>query len=117
MKIVNMFAVFGFLAVALATAAPSKVAKKHTVSMKQATKIALEKEPGTIKSKELEHENGRDIYSFDIKTKDGIHEVNVDANTGAVVEDKVESPADEAKEAQQERKHKPKTTKANPNHQ
>jgi len=44
------------------------------------------------------------IYSFDIKTKSGIHEVNVDAISGDIVEDKVESSASEAKEKQQDKK-------------
>jgi ribosomal protein S3 len=72
--------------------------------MAQAEKMALAKEPGKIKSKELERENGKLIYSFDIKTKSGIHEVNVDAISGDIVEDKVESSASEAKEKQQDKK-------------
>lgn len=63
-----------------------------------AEKIALAKHPGKIKSAELETEKGRLIYSFDIQTKHGIYEVGVDANDGTVVEDKMESAADEAKE-------------------
>jgi uncharacterized membrane protein YkoI len=72
--------------------------------MDQAQKVALEKEPGTIQSKELEKEHGKLIYSFDIRTANGIHEVNVDAMSGAVLEDKVETAADEAKEKQQDAK-------------
>lgn len=68
------------------------------VSRADATKTALAKAPGKIKSSELETENGLLVYSFDIQTKAGIREIQVDANTGAVVSDKVESPADEAKE-------------------
>ncbi len=84
--------------------------KEAKISMQQAQKTALAKEPGTIKSKELEREHGKLMYSFDIKTKQGIREVNVDAMTGQVIEDSVESPADEAKEKQQEMKepHNPK---------
>ena len=70
--------------------------------MHQAQKTALAKEPGTIKSKELEKENGKLIYSFDILAKADIHEVQVDAITGQVVQDIVESKADEAKEKQQD---------------
>ena len=77
-------------------------AKKYPVSMKQAEKTALAKEPGKIKSKELEHENGKDIYSFDIRTASSINELNVDAHTGAIIEDKVESQAAEAQEKQQD---------------
>ena len=74
------------------------------ITMAQAEKMALAKESGKIKSKELERENGKLIYSFDIKTKSGIHEVNVDAISGDIVEDKVESAASEAKEKQQDKK-------------
>ncbi len=74
------------------------------VSMEQAQKTALEKEPGDIQSKELEREHGKLIYSFDIRTANGIHEVNVDAMSGSVLEDKLETPADEAKEKQQDLK-------------
>lgn len=76
--------------------------QKPKISMDQAQKIALEKEPGKIKSRELETEHGRLIYSFDIRTANGLHEVNIDAMSGNVIDDKVETPADEAKEKQQD---------------
>ena len=79
--------------------------KQAKVSMQQAESTALAKEPGRIKSKELERENGKLIYSFDVLTNTGgIREVNVDAITGQVVEDSVESKAAEAKEKQQDLK-------------
>jgi len=78
--------------------------KQAKITMAQAEKIALDKEPGIVKEKELEREKGRVIYSFDVQAKDGIHEVNVDAITGEVVEDTVESAAAEAKEKQQDHK-------------
>lgn len=78
--------------------------KEAKISMQQAEKTALAKEPGALKSKELEHEKGKLIYSFDIRTKTGIHEVNVDAVTGEVVEDSVESKAAEAREKRQDAK-------------
>lgn len=80
------------------------------ISMKEARAIALRQVPGgRIKSGELERENGKLIYSFDIRAGRGIKEVQVDAITGKVVEVKNESAADEAKERrkeQQERKQK-----------
>jgi hypothetical protein len=88
--------------------------KEAKVTMEQAQKTALAKEAGKIKSKELEREKGRLIYSFDIKTADGIHEVNIDAMTGEVVEDTVESAAAEAKEKAADKKQK-KSEKAAPN--
>ena len=78
--------------------------KEAKISMQQAEKTALVTEPGTIKSKELERENGKLIYSFDIRTKSGIREVNVDAISGNVVEDWVETKAAEAKAKQQDAK-------------
>jgi Peptidase propeptide and YPEB domain len=90
--------------------------KEAKISMRQAEKTALAKEPGKIKSKELEKENGKIIYSFDVQTKAGIHEVNVDAVTGEVVEDSVESPAAEQKEKMQEKK-QGKTAKQSPSSQ
>lgn len=86
------------LAVAMLFGAPpDKPAPK--ITMDAAKTIALKKEAGTIKSSELEKEKGRWIYSFDVQTPTSLHEVNVDANTGDVVEDSVESKAAEKKEA------------------
>lgn len=63
-----------------------------------------------IQSAEIEQENGKLIFSFDMKTagKSGIDEVNVDALTGKLV-GKVqhESAADEKKEADDEAAKKP----------
>jgi len=74
------------------------------ITRAEAEKIALAKEPGTIKEGELEKEHGKLIYSFDILVGSTVHEVNVDAINGAVVEDSVESAVDEAKEKAQEQK-------------
>src|SRR5947209_8305749 len=76
--------------------------KQTKITMTQAQKTALAAEPGKIKSKELERENGKLIYSFDINTAKGIHEVNVDAVSGEVISNKLETAADEAKEKQQD---------------
>src|ERR1700730_3641894 len=78
--------------------------KEAKITMEEAQKTALAKESGKIKSKELEREKGRLIYSFDIKTPDGLHEANVDAITGDVIEDTGETVAPEAKEKAADRK-------------
>ena len=91
------------------------LSKEAKITMEEAQKTALAKEPGKIKSKELEREKGRLIYSFDIKTADGIHEVNIDAMTGEVVEDTVESAAAEAKEKAADKKQKKSEKAAAPN--
>ena len=84
----------------------SKVHPK--VTMEEAQRAASARQPGSMKSAELEKENGRLIYSFDIETATGVHEVQVDAMTGKVIQDVMESPADEAKEVAKENKEKAK---------
>jgi hypothetical protein len=86
---------------------------KTKVSMADARTAALAAENGKIKSEELEKEKGKQIYSFDIQMQDGLHEVNIDAATGKVIEDSIENAQDEAKEAAEDKaaKAKKKTTK------
>ena len=78
--------------------------KSPKVTMADARKTALASSNGKIKSEELEKEHGKQIYSFDIAMPDGLHEVNVDAVTGKLIDDKVESAADEANEKAQDKK-------------
>jgi uncharacterized membrane protein YkoI len=83
--------------------------KEAKISEETARATALKEIPnGTIKSSELERENGKLIYSFDIATagKSGIDEVNVNAIDGSVVARSHEGPAAEKKEAVQEAKEK-----------
>ena len=81
------------------------------ITQEEAAKTALAKVPnGKIKSAELEKEHGKLIWSFDIsmpKSKN-IAEVQVDAKTGKVVSNKVETPEDQAKEAAADKKEKKK---------
>ena len=81
----------------------SELAKQAKISLEAATAVAIKEVPGgTVSSHELERENGKLIYSFDMKIagKSGIEEVAVDAMSGAMIEHAHESPADEKKEAQ-----------------
>lgn len=71
---------------------------KQRISENQAKKIALAKVRGTVKSSELEFENEKWIYSFDIKAKDGIHEVHVDAVKGNIIDHKMETAEEERAE-------------------
>lgn len=84
-----------------------KLAAQAKISKAEAEKTALAKAPGgTIKEGELEKENGKLIWSFDIATpgtKD-ITEVQVDATTGAVVSVENETAEHEAKEKAEEKK-------------
>ena len=50
---------------------------------------------GKIVESELEDEDGRLIYSFDIEAADGTHEVEIDAITGQVLQSGVENEDDD----------------------
>lgn len=84
----------------------AKLEAEAKLTRAEAEKIALGKVPGgMIKEGELEKENGKLIWSFDVATpgtKD-ITEVNIDANTGAVIAVDKETAADEAKEKKKEK--------------
>src|SRR6516162_1403632 len=84
----------------------SALRKQATVTEAQARKSALAEVPnGTIKSSELERENGRLIWSFDIakaKTRN-ITEVQVDAKTGKIVSTQTETPTDQIRETKTEK--------------
>ncbi len=71
------------------------------LSPDSAIRLAQARIPGaTIESAEIENEDGRLIYSFDLKTvgRPGIDEVNVDARTGKVLPVQHEGPRAEARE-------------------
>jgi hypothetical protein len=81
---------------------PDALAKKAKVTEVVAAKAAMARVPkGAIQAAELEEENGKLIYSYDIKVpgKSGIDEVAVSALTGKVIAFSHETPADEKKEA------------------
>jgi uncharacterized membrane protein YkoI len=111
--------------VAKSTVKTGTVAKPHRAVRKEESQAALLKEAkiseavaratalkevptGAVKSEEIERENGKLIYSYDITVpgKAGIDEVNVNAMTGAVVGKSHEGAKAEKKEAAQEAKEK-----------
>lgn len=98
------------LAYAIAVAAIISIsvtasAQKARITMKQARAAAQQAVPnGTIKSAELEDEDGQLVYSFDIKEGADIKEVWVDATTGQVVKTENETQDDEKNEAQDDEK-------------
>ena len=56
------------------------------IGKQDATKAALAAVPGArVESAEREKEKGRDIWSFDLATKEGTREVWVDAKTGKMI--------------------------------
>lgn len=81
--------------------------KEAKITEVEARKTALAAVPGgKVQSHELERENGRLIYSYDIKVagKSGVEEVNVDAKTGEIVAHEHEDAKAEAKEKKAEAK-------------
>ena len=78
------------LPAAFQTAANAAEAHQAKVVMADARAKALSLVPGKVLAEELEHEGGRWIHSFEIKptgeTRKLIKEVNIDADTGAVVD-------------------------------
>ena len=89
--------------------AKSKLEANAKITKAEAKKTALAKVPkGKVKEGELEEENGKLVWSFDIAspgTKD-ITEVHVDAVTGEVVSIEKETPADQKKEEKEDPKKK-----------
>ena len=89
---------------------PAKLMAQTKVSEVDAAKVAQAKFPqARIQAVELENENGRLIYSYELKVAghSGIEEVNVNAKTGEVVNTEHEGPGAEAKEAKQEKGKQP----------
>ena len=94
---------------------PAKLVKEAKISEEAAAATALKAVPsGKIRSVELEKEDGKFIYSYDVKIpgKSGIEEVHVDAITGELVSNVHESPADEKAEKAKEAKEAKAASKA-----
>lgn len=112
----SMFATIGLsvalglmpLAAHAATSAGDEQAqlkKEAKISLEHARKIALgHVKEGTVESSELERENGKLIYSFDIReaARHDVTEVNIDAMNGGLVAISHENAKKEAAEARQE---------------
>jgi hypothetical protein len=84
----------------------AELLKQTRVTKHQAKKIALARvKGGTIKSAELEKENGVLIWSFDVAQpgKKDVTEVWVDATTGKITAVDVETPIGQRKEAAEEK--------------
>ncbi len=73
-----------------------KLAKEAKIRKKRARKIALKRIPGKVVESEIDKEDGRLVWEFEIKKKDkNRFEVLVDAKTGDVVEVLDESGEDD----------------------
>ena len=81
---------------------------KPKIGMKRAQEIASTRARGLkLKARELEHEKGRWIYSFEFKNLNGsFREVKVDAYTGKIIGVEHEGPKKEADEEKNEKKGK-----------
>jgi uncharacterized membrane protein YkoI len=80
---------------------PDSLAKAAKITEEVAAATAQKRVPqGTIQAVELERENKKLIYSYELKVvgKAGVEEVNVDAITGKIVSVEHESPAAEKQE-------------------
>jgi N-methylhydantoinase A/oxoprolinase/acetone carboxylase beta subunit len=108
--------VAGLLAVGLCVAAgaqvpapkkskiPAALKKDAKISVEAARATALKKVPGELQEEELEKENGKLVYSFDIRAagQKDITEVQVSAIDGSIVSVEKEDAASEAKEKKQD---------------
>ena len=93
------------------TSSQAALQREAKIAEADARKTALAAVPGgKVQSHELERENGKLIYSYDIKVagKSGIEEVNVDAITGSIVAHEHEDAKAEAKEKKAEAKEQKK---------
>jgi uncharacterized membrane protein YkoI len=93
---------------------PASLMKEARVTESVAADAAKAAVPGsTIDKVVLEKEDGKLIYSYDLKTagKTGVDEVHVDAVTGAVISNVHETPAQEKAEKKAEKKEASKTRK------
>lgn len=98
-------------AVKKAATSQAALRKEAKIAESDARKTALAAVPGgKVQSHELERENGKLIYSYDIKVagKSGIEEINVDAMTGEIVAHEHEDAKAEAKEKKAEASEKKK---------
>ena len=82
-------AAVSILGASVAYAAPT-AGPRAKLSIGQARAIALKKAPGKVTKAEYEKEDGAWRYSFDIRQGNKNHEIGVNPNTGAIVENTVE---------------------------
>ena len=81
--------------------ATAKLEAQARITKADAQRTALARVPGgTVKEGEIEKEDGKLVWSFDITTPGtaDLTEVLVDALTGAVISVEKETPADQSKE-------------------
>ncbi|MGI8565933.1 MAG: PepSY domain-containing protein [Pyrinomonadaceae bacterium] len=83
----------------------AELKKEAKVTLEQAREIALNRAPGKIEEEELERENGKLVYSFDIRNAGGtLTEVQVSALDNSIVAVEEETAEQEAVEKREEEK-------------
>ena len=60
------------------------------LSEQEAQRFAMQAAPGEVIDSELENENGTMVYEFEIQQGDSVREVEVDANTGAILKNTID---------------------------
>ena len=93
---------------------PAALAAEAKVSEDSAVRVASSRVPkGQVRAIELERENGRLIYSLEMRLpgKQGVDEVNVDARDGALVGIEHENAKAEARERRADEKAKASAAK------
>lgn len=84
-----------------------KLMREATVTKEQARTTALRQVPGEVQEEEIEKENGKLVWAFDIKDANGkIFDVKIDAKTGAVISADEDKEDDGDKSDNQSRKDK-----------
>lgn len=85
---------------------PAKLKSEAKITPEEARAIAAKKVPGTLLEEELEVENGKLVYSYDIQVAGDkqITEVQVDAKDGSIVSVEKEDAQHEAAEKKAEKK-------------
>jgi len=66
------------------------------ITAKQAEAAAVQQVRGSVTAVELENENGTLVYSVEIQTATGEHDVKVDAGNGQVLHGEADDDKDEA---------------------
>ncbi len=80
----------------ISTMAWAEAPPKNLISMESARNVAAQAQSGKVKEQELQHDNGRWVYSFDIVSKDNVmHEVIVDAKSGQIISQMVDNPTED----------------------
>ena len=59
---------------------------QKTMTESKAGEIALSRVPGTVINIDIEKENGKILYNVEVRDGNGIAEIEIDAETGAVLE-------------------------------